>query len=198
MYLGHWLMSFKKVDYYTLANQVDYTFVTNVDYDSFAIQLHYTLVCNASTFSVGCGILLEAILMAWKCATGLWYSATGHRYNRLWVQYHGSQMFPAFLPITQGKPLLIHRLRVMSENAFNKALEMKEADQESTWLCALTTAWELEAVSHWREFLLAIQEENMQHFIQSADDLQLFMNILEHCSVNELKDEENFQVGMYG
>ncbi|KAI6009744.1 hypothetical protein PISMIDRAFT_17479 [Pisolithus microcarpus 441] len=98
----------------------------------------------------------------------------------------------------KGKALLMRGLRAMSENTFSKALAMKEADRESARLRALMTAWELEAVSHQREFLLAIQEENMQQFLQSADDLQFFMNILECCSVNELKNEEDFQVGTYG
>ncbi|KIO01511.1 hypothetical protein M404DRAFT_28552 [Pisolithus tinctorius Marx 270] len=97
-----------------------------------------------------------------------------------------------------GKSLLMCGLRVMPENAFSKALVMKEADRESARLHALMTAWELEAINHQREFLLAIQEENMQKFLQSTDDLRLFMSTMEHRSVNELKHEADFEVGAYG
>ncbi|KAI6155647.1 hypothetical protein BKA82DRAFT_17489 [Pisolithus tinctorius] len=69
---------------------------------------------------------------------------------------------------------------------------------ESARLCALMTAWELEAINCQREFLLMIQEENMQKFLQSTDDLWLFMSTMEHCSVNELKHEADFEVRAYG
>ncbi|KAI6166408.1 hypothetical protein EDD17DRAFT_1786436 [Pisolithus thermaeus] len=98
----------------------------------------------------------------------------------------------------KGKVLLMRGLKAMSKNTFRKALVMKEADRESARLHALMTAWELEAISRQREFLLAVQEENIQQFLQSADDLQFFTNILEQRSLNTLKNEEDFQVGAYG
>lgn len=72
---------------------------------------------------------------------------------------------------------------------------MKEADREAARLRVLTTALELEAVDRRREFLIAMQEETMQQFYQSADDLRLFMNVMERRSVDELKNEEDSQVG---
>ncbi|KAI6098240.1 hypothetical protein EDD16DRAFT_1718086 [Pisolithus croceorrhizus] len=97
-----------------------------------------------------------------------------------------------------GKSTFICGLRGMPKDAFHRALAMKEADREAARLHALTTAWELEAVNRRRDFLLAAQAEDVQRFIRSADDLWLFMTVLEHCSVDELKDEEDFHLAAYG
>ncbi|KAI6117891.1 hypothetical protein EV401DRAFT_2072187 [Pisolithus croceorrhizus] len=94
-----------------------------------------------------------------------------------------------------GKPLLMRGLRATSDSAFRRALAMKEADREAARLRVLTTAWELEAVDRQREFLIAMQEETMQQFYQSADDIRLFMSVMERRSVDELKNEEDSQVG---
>ncbi|KAI6169178.1 hypothetical protein EDD17DRAFT_1869001 [Pisolithus thermaeus] len=79
-----------------------------------------------------------------------------------------------------GKPLLMRGLRAMPDNAFRRALAMKEADREAARLRVLTTA---------------VQEETMQQFHQSADDLWLFMKVMERRSADELKNEEDCQVG---
>lgn len=97
-----------------------------------------------------------------------------------------------------GKSTFIRGLRGMPKDAFHRALAMKEAEREAARLRALTTAWELEAINRRKDFLLAAQAEDVQKFVQSADDLQLFMTILEHRSVDELKDEEDFHIAAYG
>ncbi|KAI5983006.1 hypothetical protein F5J12DRAFT_899883 [Pisolithus orientalis] len=64
-------------------------------------------------------------------------------------------------------------------------------------LHALTTAWEIKAINHWRDFLLAMQEEETQ-FLQSTKDLQFFKDIMEHHSVSQLEEEEEYHIGAYG
>ncbi|KAI5996613.1 hypothetical protein F5J12DRAFT_896142 [Pisolithus orientalis] len=92
---------------------------------------------------------------------------------------------------------LIYLLMGLSERAFQKALAMKEDDQELRQLHALTTAWEIEAINHQRDFLLVMQEEETQ-FIWSTKDLQLFKDIMECCSVSQLEEQDEYHIGAYG
>ncbi|KAI6000152.1 hypothetical protein F5J12DRAFT_784465 [Pisolithus orientalis] len=97
-----------------------------------------------------------------------------------------------------GRALFVHGLMGLSKRAFQKALEMKEANQELRQLHALSTAWEIKAIDHWRDFLLAMQEEEETQFLQSTKDLQLFKDIMEHHSVSQLEEEEEYHIGAYG
>ncbi|KAI6139185.1 hypothetical protein BKA82DRAFT_24494 [Pisolithus tinctorius] len=65
-------------------------------------------------------------------------------------------------------------------------------------LHALTTAWEIKAINHQRDFLLAMQEEEETQFLQSTKDLQFFKDIMEHRSVSQLEEEEEYHIGAYG
>ncbi|KAI6021208.1 hypothetical protein EDC04DRAFT_2901280 [Pisolithus marmoratus] len=97
-----------------------------------------------------------------------------------------------------GRSAFIRGLEGLPENAFQRALEMKEAEREAARLRALTTAWELEAISRRKDFVLAVEAADVQKLIQSDDELRLFKTVLEHRSVDELKDEEALHVAAYG
>ncbi|KAI6022133.1 hypothetical protein PISMIDRAFT_23785 [Pisolithus microcarpus 441] len=109
---------------------------------------------------------------------------------------HASDDFT--LEDVQAVKLLILPYIHASSPALFRALAMKEADRESVRLRTLTTAWELEATNCWKDFLLAVQADDIQKFFDSAEELQFFMTIMECCSVDELKDEEDFHVAAYG
>lgn len=85
----------------------------------------------------------------------------------------------------------------LSDKAIRHALAARQADRESKRLRALATAWEIEASSNNRDFLLAVQETNVQQYGLSSEEVMFFQKMLERRSANELEDDIDFNSGAY-
>ncbi|KIK92849.1 hypothetical protein PAXRUDRAFT_12989 [Paxillus rubicundulus Ve08.2h10] len=96
-----------------------------------------------------------------------------------------------------GRSIFIRGLMGLSKGEFDLALAAKEADHETKHFRALPTAWEIEALECKRSFLLTAQKENVSKFFESTKDLEFFHKLLEDCSITELEDNSDFNLGAY-
>ena len=86
----------------------------------------------------------------------------------------------------------------LSDKAICQVVAARQADRKYKQLRALTTAWEIEASDCQRDFLLTLQEDNIQQFNQSVDEATFFERMLERQSIKELEDNMDFTIAAYG
>src|SRR5947209_18490431 len=81
------------------------------------------------------------------------------------------------------------------ESTFYKALAIQQADRESRRLHALATAWELEGLTHRKEFLLATKDVNQ--FSEADHEIKFLRKIIGHCAVRQLEHDIDHHTWVY-
>ncbi|KAL4065164.1 hypothetical protein J3A83DRAFT_420667 [Scleroderma citrinum] len=85
----------------------------------------------------------------------------------------------------------------MSTTLLKRAVLVKEVSHEYQRQSLLATAWRIEELKRYIEFMEGVQEEIKNSFGDPSEKLTLLESILSQCSLSELRDERSKLLNTY-
>ncbi|KAG1849718.1 hypothetical protein F4604DRAFT_1934733 [Suillus subluteus] len=125
-----------------------------------------------------------------------------HDPSTLQRRFAASQLSPidsrTVSDIQKGKVLLENRLQNLSSDAIAQAVITKQADVEWRGVCALATAWEIQAIKEHKIFLQMVLEDDGDTYASAASEpWGTSLQELSRGSVDELNERLHFCMAVY-